>query len=70
MLFYILFSLFLNQLNYYDNHAGNIDIKVTGVRFAKNPRGNFIRLALFHVKTPRADHRANIYRSTVHPSAT
>jgi len=43
MLFYIIFSLFLNQQNYYNNHGGNIDIKVTGVNSQKGE----IMVALF-----------------------
>ena len=43
MLFYIIFSLFLNQLNYSDNQGGNIDITVTGVNSQKGE----IMVALF-----------------------
>ena len=43
MLFYIIFSLFLNQPNLYDNHGGNIDITVTGVNSQKGE----IMVALF-----------------------
>ena len=43
MLFYIIFSLLLNQLNYSDNQGGNIDITVTGVNSQKGE----IMVALF-----------------------
>ncbi len=43
MLFYIIFSLFINQPDYYDNLGGDIDVKVTGV---SNQKGE-IMVALF-----------------------